>query len=400
MAKKNWKPQTKLIHSADEHNPTPAISPPIYQTSTYEFDTPEAIAGAMNTVNHPQFYGRYASPNTAQVEAAIAELEGGGAGIATASGMAAVALTLLSFLEAGDHIVAQTSLYPTTSNLITRKLPQLGITHTLVDQKSPDAFVTAVQSNTKVIYVETPTNPVLTLTDLSAIAQIGQKHNIMTIADNTFATPYNQNPLSLGIDIVLHSATKYLSGHTDVIAGLIVSDQDRIEQLWRNHILLGSLLHPQEAWLLLRGLKTFNLRMAQHNANALTVAQFLEGHPAVREVYYPGLASHPQYDLAGKQMNPGYGGVVCFDLKGGAEAGYVLLQNIELIKLAVSLGGLHSLITHAASTISSVRTPEEITASGVQPGLVRLSVGLEDPLDIIEDLDHALQKVSRAGLNK
>lgn len=390
MNKKNWKPQTNLIHASDQDNPTAAVSSPIYQTSTYEFPTPQAIAGAMNTDQAAQFYGRYASPNTAQAEATIAQLEGGEAAVATASGMAAISLALLTFLKAGDHLVTQSSLYPTTSNLITRKLSQLGISHTLVDQTDSDAFAAAVQPNTRVIYVETPTNPVLTLTDLSKIAQLGRDNNLLTIADNTFATPFNQKPLSLGIDIVLHSATKYLSGHSDVIAGLIVSNQERVTQMWRDHVLFGGLLHPQEAWLLLRGMKTFTLRMDKHNAHALAVAQFLEGHPAVREVYYPGLPSHAQHQLAQQQMRPGFGGMVCFDLKGGAEAGYELLQKIELIKLAVSLGGLHSLITHAASTISAVRSPEEIAASGVQPGLVRMSVGLEDPQDIISDLDQAL----------
>ncbi len=392
MSKKTWKEQTKLIHASDPHNPTAAVTSPIFQTSTYEFDTPQAIAEAMTTDQAAQFYGRYASPNTAQVETTIAELEGGEAALATASGMAAISLALLAFLKAGDHIVTQNSLYPTSSNLITRKLPQLGISHTLVDQTNISAFAAAIQPNTRAIYVETPANPVLTLTDLSAVARLGKEHGILTIADNTFATPFNQKPLSLGIDIVLHSATKYLAGHSDVVAGLIVSDKERVTQLWRDHILLGGLLHPQEAWLLLRGMKTFSLRMREHNHNALAVTQFLDGHPAVREVYYPGLPGHPQHALAREQMQPGFGGMVCFDLRGGVEAGYELLRKIELIKLAVSLGGLHSLITHAASTISAVRSPEEIAASGVQPGLVRLSVGLEDPDDIIADLDQALSR--------
>jgi len=390
MTKEKWNSQTRLLHIADEHNPTSAVSSPIFQTSTYEFEEPEAIAAMMGTDNPPQFYGRFASPNTAQVEATIADLEGGEGAVATASGMAAIALTLLTFLNAGDHLVAQRSLYPTTTNFITRKLPRLGIEHTLVEQSNADAFAAAIQPNTRVIYVESPTNPIMKLTDLTAVAALGQERGIITVADNTFATPYNQNPLSLGIDVVLHSATKYLSGHTDVVAGVVVTDKERARQLWRGHVLLGALLHPQEAWLLERGMKTFNLRMALHNANALAIAEYLEGHPAVREVYYPGLPSHPQHVLAQQQMSPGFGGMVCFDLRGGAEAGYGLLQRIKLIKLAVSLGGLHSLMTHPASTISAVRSTEEITASGVQPGLVRFSVGLEDVQDIIADLDQAL----------
>ena len=390
MTKNNWKAQTRLIHTSGKENPTTAVSSPIFQTSTYEFDNPEAIAAMMTADNPPQFYGRFASPNTAQVEATIANLEGGEAAVATASGMAAITLALLTFLNAGDHLVAQQSLYPTTTNLITRKLPRLGIEHTLVEQSDLKAFAAAIRPNTRAIYVESPTNPIMKLTDLTAVAQLAKSRGILTIADNTFATPLNQNPLALGIDVVLHSATKYLAGHSDVIAGVVISDRERIRQIWREHVLFGALLHPQEAWLLERGMKTFNLRMTQHNANALAVAQYLEGHPAVREVYYPGLPSHPQHDLAKKQMAPGYGGMVCFDLRGGAEAGYGLLQRMELIKLAVSLGGLHSLMTHPASTISAVRSAKEIAASGVQPGLVRFSVGLEDVQDIISDLEQAL----------
>ncbi|MDX1416547.1 MAG: PLP-dependent aspartate aminotransferase family protein [Candidatus Promineifilaceae bacterium] len=390
MNKESWQKQTRLIHASETENPSSAVSSPIYQTSTYEFEDPQGIADAMATDNAPQFYGRYASPNTRQVEATIAALEKGEAALATASGMAAISLALLTYLNAGDHLVAQTSLYPTTSNLITRKLPRLGIEHTLVDQADVSAFERAIRPNTRLLYIESPTNPLLRLTNLSEVAQLAQANDLITIADNTFATPYNQNPLIKGIDIVVHSATKYLAGHTDVVAGVIVAGKERVTQMWREHILLGALLHPQEAWLLERGMKTFYLRMARHNANALAVAHYLDNHPAVREVYYPGLPSHTQYDLAQQQMAPGYGGMVCFDLRGGSKAGYALLQRIELIKLAVSLGGLHSLMTHPASTISSVRTEEEITASGVRPGLVRFSVGLEDPEDIIADLDQAL----------
>ncbi len=391
MINKNWKAQTRLIHAADKENPTTAVSSPIYQTSTYEFDDPHAIAAMMTADNPPQFYGRFASPNTAQVEATITALEGGEAAVATASGMAAISLVLLTFLNSGDHIVAQQSLYPTTTNLITRKLPRLGIEHTLVEQSDLDAFAAAIKPNTRIIYVESPTNPIMKLTDLSAVADLAGSRGILTIADNTFATPFNQKPLALGIDIVIHSATKYLAGHSDVIAGTVIANKDLIQQIWREHVLLGALLHPQEAWLLERGMKTFNLRMAQNNINALAVAQYLEEHPAVREVYYPGLPSHPQHELAKRQMAPGYGGMVCFDLRGGAEAGYALLQRIKMIKLAVSLGGLHSLMTHPASTISAVRSETEIAASGVQPGLVRFSVGLEDVQDIIADLDQALK---------
>jgi cystathionine beta-lyase/cystathionine gamma-synthase len=381
---------TALIHEADAYNPSPGISSPIYQSATFKFDSPEAIAAAMKAEGHPQFYGRYATPNTKQVEATVAHLERGEAALTVASGMAAVSLVLLTFLESGDHVVAQKTLYPTTSKLLSHWLPRLGIEVTTVDQTDVQAFAGAVRPQTKLIYVESPANPTLSLTNLEAIAALGQEHGLITVADNTFATPYNQRPLEFGFDLVLHSATKYLGGHSDLVAGVVVSDQERISRLWEKHVMLGAVLHPLEAWLLQRGLQTFGLRMAQHNRNAMAVAQFLTGHPAVREVYYPGLPGHPQHELAQKQMRGGFGGMVCFDLAGGREAGYRLLQKVQLISLAVSLGGTHSLITHPASTVSAVQSASEQEDSGVQPGLVRLSVGLEEVEDLLADLDQAL----------
>jgi methionine-gamma-lyase len=385
-----WGRETAQIHAGDPFNPSSAVTSPIYQSATFHFDEPEAIAAAMAAQAHPQFYGRYATPNTQQVEATVAALEGGEAAIAVASGMAAVTLVLLSLLKKGDHVVAQRTLYPTTTKLIGQKLGELGIDHTMVDQVDLDSFAAAMKPNTRLIYVESPANPTLSLTDLAGVAALGRERGATTVADNTFATPYNQRPLELGIDVVLHSATKYLSGHSDVVAGVVVADAGRIATMWRHHVMLGAVLHPFEAWLLERGLKTFDMRVERHNRNAAAVAAYLAGHPAVATVYYPGLASHPQHELARRQMSPGFGGMVCFDLKGGRAAGYELLKRVRLIHLAVSLGGVHSLITHPASTISIVQSDEAIAASGVQPGLVRFSVGLETAADIIADLEQAL----------
>ena len=383
--------RTRLIHDGDLHNPSAGVASPIYQSATFRFDDPDEIAAAMVAEAHPQFYGRYATPNTKQVEATVARLEGGAAALAVASGMAAVSLVLLSFLQKGDHVVAQKTHYPTTTKLIQRKLPALGVEHSIVDQTDPAAFAAAVRPNTRLIVVESPANPTLSLTDFDAVAAIAREQGALTVADNTFATPYNQRPLAHGIDLVLHSATKYLGGHSDVVAGVIVAaEEEHRAQLWEHHVMLGAVLHPMEAWLLQRGLQTFDLRLPVHNDNALAVARFLEEHPAVSEVYYPGLSSHPQHELAGRQMAGGYGGMVCFDLKGGRAAGYGLLQRLEVITLAVSLGGAHSLITHPASTVSAVQSEEEIAASGVRPGLVRLSVGLEDAADLVADLEQAL----------
>jgi methionine-gamma-lyase len=391
MNEKKLGRQTHLIHDAAAHNPSPAIASPIYQSATFRFDSPEAISAAMQAEAHPQFYGRYATPNTKQVEATVAQLEGAEAAIAVASGMAAVSLVLLTFLQHGDHVVAQKTLYPTTGKLIHHKLPAVGVETTLVDQVDTGAFAAAIRPDTRMIYCESPANPTMSITDLEAIAELGRVHRVLTVVDNTFASPYNQLPLSLGIDLVLHSATKYLGGHSDVVAGVVAGSTAHVSRMWETHVMLGAVLHPMEAWLLQRGLQTFGLRMARHNENAMAVAQFLAGHPAVATVYYPGLSSHPQYELARRQMPGGFGGMITFDLKGGRQAGYDLLQRLELIALAVSLGGAHSLITHPASTVSLVQADEEIARSGVQPGLVRLSVGLEDAEDIIADLGQALE---------
>ncbi len=382
---------TVQIHAGDAANPGTAVSAPIYQSATFAFETPEEIAAAMAAQAHPQFYGRYATPNTKQVELTVAALEQGEAALAVASGMAAVSLVFFTFLKQGDHVVAQTTHYPSSYKVLEQKLAEYGVSTTFVDQTDPAAFAAAIRPNTRLIYVESPANPVLRLTDLTAVANIARAHGILTATDNTFATPYNQRPLTLGIDIVLHSATKYLAGHSDVVAGVVVGKAEHITALWHTHVMLGAVLHPMEAWLLERGLKTFDLRMERHNRNAQAVAEFLAGHTAVREVHYPGLPTHPQHDLAQRQMPGGYSGMVCFDLKGGRAAGYQLLQRLKLIKLAVSLGGVHSLITHAASTISAIlKDDEAIAASGVQPGLVRFSVGLEDVDDLIADLAQAL----------
>ncbi|UCG26563.1 MAG: aminotransferase class I/II-fold pyridoxal phosphate-dependent enzyme [Chloroflexota bacterium] len=382
---------TDLVHAGDAYNPSPGVASPIYQSATFRFERPEEIAEAMAAEAHPQFYGRYATPNTKQVEATVARLERSEAALAVASGMAAVSLVLLTFLVRGDHVIAQRTLYPTTSKLIEKKLPSFGIEVTIVDQENPEEFEAAIRPNTKLIYVESPANPTLSLTDLAAIADLAKNRGLITVADNTFATPVNQRPLTLGIDLVLHSATKYLAGHSDVVAGIVAGDENRIGQLWHNHVMLGGVLHPFDAWLVQRGLRTLAMRMARHNENAMKVSRFLADHPAVREVYYPGLEMHKQHELARKQMPGGFGGMVCFDLAGRFDAGYGMMKRVELITLAVSLGGVHSLVTHPASTISIVQSEAEILASGVRPGLVRLSVGVEDSADIIADLRQALE---------
>ena len=382
--------QTRLIHSAQVANDTTAVSPPIFQTSTFMLRTPEEGAELAEQVAPAEYYTRYGSPNTKQVEAPLAELEGSQAALAVGSGMAAIAIAIMANVQAGDHVIAQHTHYTATMSLLAHTLPGYGIAVTQVDQRDPAAFAQAVRPNTKIIYTESPTNPTMDLTDLRATAEIAHAAGALAITDNTFASPYNQRPLELGYDLVVHSATKYLNGHADVTAGAIMGARRLIDNAWEYLRVHGPVLHPFDAWLLRRGLQTYGLRMAAHNHNALAVAQFLEQHPAVERVYYPGLPSHPQYELAKQQMIGGFGGMLSFEMKGGYDAAYKVIRSTELCLLAVSLGGVETLITHPASMIHAHQSDEERRAAGISPGLIRLSVGVENVGDIIEDLERAL----------
>jgi methionine-gamma-lyase len=382
--------QTRLIHSPQAENDTTAVSPPIFQTSTFMVRTPEEGAELAEQVAPAMFYTRYGSPNTKQVEALLADLEGSEAALAVGSGMAAIATAILANVRMGDHVVAQHTHYTATMSLLAHTLPGYGIEVTQVDQRDPEAFARAVRPNTKIIYTESPTNPTMDLTDLQATAEIAHAAGALAITDNTFASPYNQRPLELGYDLVVHSATKYLNGHADVTAGAIMGSKELIESAWEYARVHGPVLHPFEAWLLRRGLQTFGLRMEAHNSNALVVAQLLEEHPAVKRVFYPGLMSHPQHKLACHQMVGGFGGMLSFEMKGGYDAAYQVVSKTTLCLLAVSLGGVETLITHPASMIHTRQTDEERERAGISPGLIRLSVGVENVNDIIEDLEQAL----------
>jgi methionine-gamma-lyase len=382
--------QTRLIHGATPENETAAVSPPIYQTSTYRLHTPEEGAELASQVAPAQFYTRYGSPNNKQVERMLADLEGSEAALAVAAGAAAASLVVVSNVKAGDHVVTQKTLYTATMSLMMHVLPGFGVEVTQVDGHDTEAFARAMRPNTKVVYTETPTNPTMEMTDLRATAEIAHDGGAISIVDNTFASSYNQQPIKLGYDLVIHSATKYLNGHADVTAGVIMGPQKLIDRAWEYLRVFGPVLHPFEAWLLRRGLMTYGMRMAVHNSNALRVARFLEGHPAVDRVYYPGLESHPQHELARRQMTGGYGGMLSFTVKGGYEAAYRAIGRTRVCLLAVSLGGVESLITHPASMIHTHQTPEELESAGINPSLLRLSVGVEDVEDIIEDLDRAL----------
>ncbi len=382
--------QTRLIHGSEGENNTAAVAPPIYQTSTFRLNSPQEGAQLAAEVAPAQFYTRYGSPNNKQVEAILADIEGAEAALAVGSGVAAVALAVISNVQAGDHVVAQHTLYPASMSLMTQTLPGFGVEVTQVDACDMEAFAQAMRPNTRLVFTETPANPTMELTDLQATAEIAHAGGALAVVDSTFASSYNQQPLKLGYDLVVHSATKYLNGHADVTAGAIMGSAELIAKAWGQLRIFGPVLHPFEAWLLRRGLQTYGLRMQVHNSNAMQVADFLQSHPAVERVYYPGLTSHPQHELAKRQMPGGFGGMLAFELKGGYDAAYRAIGRTQVCVLAVSLGGVESLITHPASMIQTHLSDEERRKTGVKPGLLRLSVGVEDVEDIIADLAGAL----------
>lgn len=385
--------QTIAIHADRALNETRGVTAPIWQTSTYAYDSPEEFAAVAGGVNPPEFYTRFGNPTHAQAAAVIARLEGGEAALVTATGMGAIFAVMMSSLKSGDHIVAQQNHYAGASTVLREWLPRFGIEVTLVDQTNVEEFAAAVRPNTKLIYVESPSNPLLKLTDLKEVARIGRKHNITTVIDGTFATPINQQPLALGIDVVVHSGTKYFGGHSDIMAGAIVGTKQFIERAWRFTLVGGSILSPFDGWLMLRGLRTLGLRVERHNSNALAVARFLESHPKIERVYYPGLESHPQHELALKQMR-GFTGMLAVELRGGFEAARNFCKSLEIALYGGSLGGVQTLVVHPAAMWSNELTAEQRTATGISDSLVRISVGLEDERDLISDFARALESLN------
>ena len=386
---------TQAIHAGAMKNEFGALTNPIYQSSTFVFDSSEQ-GGARFALKEPGYiYSRLGNPSDTQVEEKVAMLEGGEACCSAASGMGAISSALWTLLHAGDHVVAGDTLYGCTFALLNHGMTRYGVEVSFVDITDMDAVKKAIKPNTRVIYLETPANPTLKISDIEGISKMAHEMgDITVVVDNTFCSPYIQKPLSLGADVVVHSATKYLNGHGDVIAGFVVGSQEYINnvRLFGIKDMTGSVLSPFDAFLIARGMKTLALRMEKHSANAMKVAEFLESHPAVAKVNYPGLKSFPQYELAKKQMClPG--GMISFELKGGREEGAIVMNNVKLCSLAVSLGDAETLIEHAASMTHSTYTPEELKAAGISEGLVRLSVGLEDADDIIADLKQALDLI-------
>ncbi|HEX5473098.1 MAG TPA: PLP-dependent aspartate aminotransferase family protein [Vicinamibacterales bacterium] len=372
---------TVCIHAGQAPDPaTGAIITPIYQTSTYVQD---------ELGHHKGYeYARTQNPTRAALEANVAAIEGGKAAFAYASGMAAIG-AIASLLSAGDHVVVTDNTYGGTFRLFDKVLTRYGLTFSYVDTSDPASIEPAIRPETKLLFVETPTNPVLRLTDIARAAASARAHGIRFAVDNTFASPVVQQPLALGADLVVHSTTKYLNGHSDSVGGIVVANRDDdIEALKFIQNAAGAILSPFDSWLVLRGTKTLAVRMAQHNANGLALAEFLAGHPKVEQVIYPGLPSHPQHDLARRQMR-GFGGMLSFD-PGSFEAARRVCNRVRLMSLAESLGGVETLICHPASMTHASVPPDRRRAIGLTDSLVRISAGIEDPADLIDDLRHAL----------
>jgi methionine-gamma-lyase len=381
--------ETLLIHADRDWNSTAAVVAPIYQTANFYGTSAEDFLERSSRPRHSEFYTRYRNPNAAHVETVLATLEGGEAAMLAGSGMGAISVAVLSLVEHGGQVVAQTNHYGGTLGLLRDLLPRYGVEVTQVDQRDTGAFEKALRKNTKVIMLETPSNPPLRLTDLRAVAAIAKAHGALSLVDNTFATPLNQRPLDLGIDVVVHSATKYLGGQSDVIAGAVVSSAALIEKIWNTHVVLGASLGPFDAWLILRGLRTLSLRVKRHNENALALAEFLENHRAVARVNYPGLKCHPQHELACRQMN-GFGGVLSFEVSSGYDGAKKVLSRLRLPRIAASVGGVESLAVLCGDNFSHYMSAEEAEGAGISAGLIRVSVGLESLGHLVADFDQAL----------
>jgi cystathionine gamma-lyase len=379
---------TKAIHAGQEPDPsTGAIMTPIYASSTYVQQSPGVHQGYE--------YSRSHNPTRKALEDCIAALENGSAGYAFASGMSATA-TVLELIDSGDHVIAMDDLYGGTYRLFENvRKRSAGLEFTFANLSDLDNLESALQKNTKMIWVESPTNPLLKLVNLQAVAEFARKHNLIAVCDNTFCSPYVQKPLDYGFDLVVHSATKYINGHSDVVGGIVVCGPDRqdlVEQMFYLSNAIGSIMSPFDSFLVMRSLKTLSIRMERHCDSAMQVAQYLEQHEAIEKVYYPGLQSHPQHELAKQQMN-GFGGMISVVLKGGLASAKTFLENTHLFSLAESLGGVESLIEHPA-IMTHASVPEAIRNEiGIVDGLVRLSVGIETLEDLIADIKIALDKI-------
>lgn len=392
MSQNHWGPGTTAIHAGRRHNPTRSVTTPIFQTSVFELKENAEGAEFSAAVEPPTFYTRWGNPNFSEVQDVIAALEGGERCLVTSTGMSAFATLLEAHLPNDAHLVAPAAIYLGTEQLLRRWQTTRGLRITWVrNTLDPAEWEAAVQPDTKMIWVETPSNPTMAITDLAAIAALGRARGIRTVADNTFPSPMLTRPLALGFDLSTSSATKYLGGHSDIVAGCIVGSDADITACWQIAKLHGPTLDPMAAWLLHRGIKTLPLRMKQACANAQEIAEWLSAHPQVARVDYPGLPGSAGHAIAKRQMQGGFGAMLSFEVRGGLEAGRRLCEALHVITRAVSLGGVESLIQHPAS-MSHLRTPAEVKAAlGITDGLLRLSVGIEDAEDLKADLAAGLQ---------
>ncbi|MEI6574713.1 MAG: aminotransferase class I/II-fold pyridoxal phosphate-dependent enzyme [Bacteroidota bacterium] len=393
MDTKNLGFNSKLIHAGGLEDALGSATVPIYQTSTFKFRNAQHGADCFAGRTEGYIYTRIANPTIRSLEKSIAVLENGFDGIATSSGMGAVNCVYFALLGAGAHIVSSEAVYGPARGILEQDFSRFGVQATFVDTSKTEAIKAAIRPNTKVLYIETPANPTIAITDIKACVEIAREHQLILVVDNTFCSPYLQRPLEMGADVVLHSVTKFINGHADIVGGVIVTKEAELYKKIRHAMVYtGCNMDPHQAYLVIRGLKTLGIRIDRAQENAQKVAEFLENHPKIAWIMYPGLASHPQHELAKTQMR-GFGTMLSFGVKGGFEAGKTMMDNVHLSMLAVSLGGVETLIQHPASmTHASLSSEDKITA-GITDDLVRLSVGIEDAEDIIADLAKSLEKV-------
>jgi methionine-gamma-lyase len=384
---------TKLIHAGDFEDCFGSAVTPIYQTSTFAFKNAEEGAKRFKGEDDGFIYTRLGNPTIKALEDKLAALENGFGGVALASGMAAVSTVYAAILSQGDHMISTHAVYGPSRLLMEKYFRNFGIESTYMDTSNPLDVKKAIRPNTKLIYLETPANPTMELSDITAISKIAHEYGILVCVDNTFSSPYLQKPLDLGADIVLHSLTKFINGHADIVGGALIAKEEAIfTKLQAAMRYFGGNMDPHQAYMVIRGVKTLAIRVQRSTENAKLVAKFLESHPKIKWVNYPGLKSHPQHELAAKQMKD-FGAMLCFELNGGFEAGKKLMDSVHLALLAVSLGGVESLIQHPASMTHAGVPEEDRIKAGITSGLVRYSVGIEDVEDIIADLDQALSKI-------
>jgi len=383
---------TKLIHAGAFEDEFGSATVPIYQTSTFRFKNAQHGADCFSGKSDGYIYTRIGNPTIHALEQNIAELENGCGGIATSSGMGAITSVYMALLDAGSHIISSDAVYGPARGVLEQDFSRFKVEASFVNTSKIENIVAAIRPNTKVLYIETPANPTMDITDIAACAKIAKAHKLILVVDNTFSSPYLQKPLDFGADVVLHSVTKFINGHADIVGGVIVTkEMDIYKKIRHCMVYMGCNMDPTQAFMVLRGVKTLGIRLDRAQENAMKIAEFLQSHPKVAWIRYPGLKEHPQYELAKAQMK-GFGSMMSFGLKGGYEAGSMLMDNVHLAILAVSLGGVETLIQHPASMTHAAVSKENKLVAGITDDLIRFSVGIEDVNDIIEDLKQGLEK--------